>query len=130
MFTQRASVETSFKDRVEEFLSAKDLTFAPDPEVPGKGGRIIRVDYQVIGNPRGALILALGSANPSSAHNIANEVFSRWYDISHGPLANEQCVTVFDDSSPVREEDLGRLRDVSDVVALGDETGLTAALAA
>ena len=129
MFTQRGSIETAFKDRVEEFLSARDLTFAPDVEILGRHDRFVRVDYHVLGGPRGALVLALGSANPSSAHTIANEVFSRWYDLSV-PTVRERRVTVFDDNSAVRQDDIDRLTDVSEVVAFGDEAGLAAAFAA
>lgn len=129
MFTQRSSVETVFKDRVEDFLSIRELPFEPDVEVVGRHDRPVRVDYKVQGGRKGSLVLVLGSANASSTHTIANEIFSRWYDLNM-PQVREQKVTVFDDNSPLRESDLDRLRELSMVVPIGDEEALAEALAA
>lgn len=129
MFTQRSSVETAFKDRVEDFLSIKELPFEQDVEVRGRGDRPVRVDYRVQSGRRNSLVLVLGSANPSSVHTIANEVFSRWYDLNV-PHVREQKVTLLDDSSPVRDSDLDRLRELSTVVALSDEDTLVETLRA
>ncbi len=129
MFTQRSSVETAFKDRVEDFLAIKDLPFDQDVEVIGRHDRPVRVDYRVRTERRDSLVLVLGSANPSSAHTIAIEIFSRWYDLTM-PQIREQKITLFDDSSPIRDADLERLRGLSDVIAISDEDTLAEALRA
>lgn len=129
MFTQRSSVETAFKDRVEDFLSIKELPFEQDVEIMGRRSRPVRVDYRVHGGRWDSLVLVLGSANSSSAHTISNEIFSRWYDLSV-PYIREQKVTLFDDNSPVRDADLDRLRELSTVIALSDEDTLAETLRA
>lgn len=129
MFTQRSSVETAFKDRVEDFLTIKELPFAQDVEVDGRHNRKIRVDYRVQAEGRDSLVLVLGSASPSSAHTIANEIFARWYDLNV-PQVREQKITLFDDSSPVRDADLDRLRELSAVIPISDEDTLAETLRA
>jgi hypothetical protein len=128
MFTQRSSLETAFKDRVEEFFSMRELPFEQDVEIFGRRGRPVRVDYRVhVGH--GSLVLVLGSANPSSAHTIANEIFTRWYDLN-SPQVPAQKITLFDDSASIREPDLDRLRELSAVIALSEEDRLEETLRA
>lgn len=129
MFTQRSSVETAFKDRIEEFLAIKELRFEQDFEVLGRHERRVRVDYLVRAERRDSLVLVLGSANPSSAHTIANEIFSRWYDLNV-PQVQGQKITLFDDNSPVRDADLDRLRELSAVIPISDEDTLAETLRA
>jgi len=127
MFTQRSSLETAFKDRVEELFSMRELPFEQDVEVFGRRGRPVRVDYRVHAGRRGSLVLVLGSANPTSAHAIANEIFTRWYDLS-SPQVPEQKITLFDDSASIREPDLDRLRELSAVIAISEEDRLAETL--
>lgn len=129
MFTQRSSLETVFKDRVEDLFSIRELPFEQDVEVHGRHGRPVRVDYRVRTGRHGSLVLVLGSANPSSAHTIANEIFTRWYDLNV-PQVPEQKITLFDDSAPIREPDLDRLREFSAVIAISEEDRLTDTLRA
>ncbi len=64
------------------------------------------------------------------AHIQAKEIFRRWYDLDV-PERPEQRVTVFDDSVDVyRDEDLERLKSLSDVIALSDRRALVDLLAA
>ena len=68
--------------------------------------------------------------NPSQAHNLANEIFRRWYDL-HSPERTEQKVTIVDDQRDVyREDDLKRLGDYSAVVPVSDQDGVRTLLAA
>ena len=78
---------------------------------------------------RDSHVLVLGSANSSSAHTIANEIFSRWYDLNV-PQVRDQKITLFDDNSPVRDADLERLRELSAVIAISDEDTLAETLRA
>ena len=105
----------------------RELPFEQDVEVFGRRGRPVRVDYRVHAGRRGSLVLVLGSANPTSAHAIANEIFTRWYDLS-SPQVPEQKITLFDDSASIREPDLDRLRELSAVIAISEEDRLAETL--
>jgi hypothetical protein len=130
VFTQRNSVTTVFKERVEEFFSVHDLPFDQDVEIVGRHGRPIRVDYRVAKGPRGALVLALGPASASSAHTLTNEIFRRWYELNM-PTIGERRVTIYDDAcQDYREDDLALVRDFSELVPIGNEDAVAEALAA
>jgi hypothetical protein len=75
-------------------------------------------------------VLTWAAGNSSTAHNLAIEVFRRWYDLSI-PERSEQRVTVFDDRfDSYRDDDVKRLREVSDVLPLSDSGALTQLVAA
>jgi hypothetical protein len=129
-YTRRSSLQTGAVDEVEEVLSDVGVTYEPDAELVGRHGSPVRVDFLVHGATTTSAILTLASGNRSQAHALSNEIFSRWYDLDM-PQRQEQRVTVFDDRVDVyRDEDLRRLKDVSDVVALSDRRTLRDLLAA
>ena len=81
-----------------------------------------------MGPRKRSAIQTLTSGNSSQAHINANEIFKRWCDLSE---RTENRITVFDDRSDVyRDEDLNRLADFSDVVALSDRQTMIDLLAA
>ena len=93
-------------------------------------GRIVRVDFLAEGRSTKSAILTLSSGNASQAHVAANEIFRRWYDLDT-PTRNEQRVTILDDRADVyREDDIQRLRDLSQIVAFSDRQTLSDLLAA
>jgi hypothetical protein len=129
-FTRRSSLQTVFTEEVEEVLVDSEVEYTPNSELIGRYGKSIRVDYLAKGKRTESAILGLSSGSASQAHNLANEVFRRWYDLSI-PERTEQRVTIFDDKLDVyREEDLRRLGDYSTVVALSERTTIRDLLAA
>lgn len=125
MFTKRSAMVTAFTEQVEEVLNDVDVPYAPNVELQGRFGNLVRVDFVTTGPGVQSAILTLSSGNPSQAHVAATEVFRRWYDLQI-PARHEQRVTVLDDRTDVyREEDIRRLRELSDVVALSDRQTLT-----
>ena len=117
-YTRPTSLQTSVAEEVEEILADAELDYEPDVELEGKFGAKVRVDFVVKGRSLRSALLALSSANTSTAHTTANEIFRRWYDLDTA-ARTEQRVTLFDDRyDTYRTEDLERLRDVSEVVAL------------
>ncbi len=129
-YTRRSSLQTSVAEDLEEFLVDAELPFDTNAELDGRHGTKVRVDFLVRGPSVESALLALASGNASQAHIAANEVFRRWWDLDV-PGRTKQLVTVFDDRFDVyREEDLQRLRDVSDVVALSDREAMKDLLAA
>ncbi|MGE3850566.1 MAG: DUF1828 domain-containing protein [Planctomycetota bacterium] len=129
VLTRRSSLVVPFNEQVEEVLVDIELPYESGVDVQGRFGPV-RMDFRVTGPTTTSGILALGgSANTSSAHGASNEVFKRWYDLLGVPTLSR--VTVFDDSVDVyREEDLQRLRTVSDVVGLSERRTLQQLLAA
>ena len=129
-YTRRSALQTGVSEELEEFLSDADLPYEPNQELVGRHDAHVVVDFLVRGASVTSALLTLASGNASQAHVTANELFKRWYDLSV-PERHEQRVTVFDDRYNVyRDEDLVRLADLSDVVALSDRLTLRDLLAA
>lgn len=129
-FTRRTSLQTEFAEDVEEFLGDSDLPYQANIEVPGRYGKLVRVDFAVEGKKSKSLVLALASQNISAAHTASTEVFRKWYDLSVLDRP-EQKVTIFDDrSNAYREEDLKRIKDLSDLIPFSDRGTVKELLAA
>ena len=129
-FTRRSSLVSAFSEDVEEVLADSELEYQTNIELKGRYNQMVRVDFFVQGSRTSSALLTMSSGNTSSAHVQANEIFRRWYDFNI-PERTEQRVTVFDDRYDVyRDDDLRRLRDLSDVVPLSDRRTIIDLLAA
>jgi hypothetical protein len=131
-FTKRLMAQSAFQEDVEEVLADTDLPYESTPELTGRFGKPVRVDFLVHSPSLDSAILTLASAHPSQAHNRVNEIFGRWFDLSSprpSAVIPLQCVTVYDDSQNVyRDDDLDRLGVYSQVVAFSDRTTLMNAI--
>lgn len=124
MFTKRSAMVTSFAEQVEEVLGDVEVPYSPNAELEGRFGRVVRVDFLAQGPRVNSAMLTLSSGTASQAHVAATEIFRRWYDLDT-PVRSEQRITVLDDRVNVyRDDDLRRLRELSDVVALSDRQTL------
>jgi len=129
-YTRRSSLAVPLNETLEDFFNDAEFAYEADVEFLGRQGKPVKVDYQVWGNHKASLVMALGTGTSSVAHARANEVFRTWYDLSL-PERTEAKVTIFDDSLDVfREEDLARLKDFSDLVPLSDRQAIRDLLAA
>lgn len=129
-YTRRTSLQAGVTEEVEEILADAELAYEAGVELEGKFNAPVRVDFLVSGKTLRSAVLAMSSANSSQAHQVANEIFRKWYDLDT-PARPEHRVTVFDDRyDTYRAEDLARLRDRSDVIALSDRQTLIDLLAA
>lgn len=130
IYTRRSSLRTSINEEVEETISDFELPYETSVDLEGRYGKVVVVDFLVKGPSNSSAILTLSSPNASQAHVQANEVFTRWYDLDD-PSRRENRITVFDDrNDSYRDQDLRRLKDMSDVVGLSDKTTLQDLLAA
>ncbi|MBI4569175.1 MAG: DUF1828 domain-containing protein [Planctomycetes bacterium] len=130
LFTRRLSLESVFAEEVEEVLVDAELDYTAGVERVVREGRIIRIDFLVIGPRYRSAVLTLAPRQSSQAHVLANELFRKWYDLARAKV-RDQRVTVFDDRVDVyRAEDLDRLRDYSTVVGLSEKPMLIELLAA
>ena len=130
VYTRRGSLQSAVIDEIEELLADAELTYEANQELEGRYGARVRVDFLARGRQITSALLAWSSGSSSQAHVQANEIFRRWYDLDV-PTRSEQRVTVLDDRYDVyREEDLCRLRDLSDIVALSDRQTMHDLLAA
>lgn len=129
MFTKRAGLEVAFTDEVEEVIAATDLPYEPGVELPGKYDKRVRLDFLVHGPRKSSGVLALSSANRSTAHTSANEYFRRWHDLASP--TDIQRLTVWDDRYNVyRDDDLSALSEASVVIPLSDRSLFLSAIAA
>ena len=129
-FSKRTALQSSFNEDVEAVLSDLDVNYVPEAELEARGGKLIRVDFLVKRQHLPpAAILTMSNGNASQAHVLANEVFSRFYDLRTFKRPEDR-VTIWNDGQNVyREVDLNRLGDVSTVVPISDTQTLGALLA-
>lgn len=129
-YTRRSSLQSTFLEQVEEVIADAAVPYEANAELSGRYGNLIRVDFLTQGQRHQSAVLTLASGNASQAHVQANEVFRKWHDLD-SPDRHEQRVTIFDDSSNVyREDDMKRLKEMSDLVALSDKQTVVDLLAA
>lgn len=129
-FTRRASLQSPFSDDVEEVLADAELRFEVGSELVGRNNRPVRVDYLVTGQTKRSAVLALSALNAQSAHNSANEIFRKWFDLDVAGRDHEN-VTVYDDRQPFhREDDLERLQNFSMVIPFSEKETIVGFLAA
>jgi hypothetical protein len=122
MFTRRTALQGAFTEDVEEVIGDLDLPYESGVELRGRKGHVVRVDFSIRGARTTSLVMTLSSQNASTAKARANAVFASFYDLAE-PSRSEQRVTLFDDrSNAIREEDLERIEDVSQVVPFSDVT--------
>ena len=129
-YTRRSSMQTVFTEEVEEVVADSELQYESNVEVPGKYGKVVRVDFLVEGKRSRSGVLTWGSANPSAAHTQANEILRRWIDLDFtGSL--EQRLTIFDDRvASYRDDDFKRLTDLSYLHPLSERQTIHDLLAA
>lgn len=119
--TQTLRTVSAFKEDLEEFLDSTGYSYETDRMILGKFGAQVRIDFSVEGPRKVSLLQALTAANSVVGHRVAEDVFVRWHDISH-MKSSAQFVTVMDsNNSPVPEQDLRRLEELSVMVAFPDQ---------
>lgn len=129
-FTRRANLQLNATEEVEELISDAELVYETNASLVGRHGTVVVVDFLVAGRRQKSAVLTLAAQYAGSAHSSANEVFRKLYDLDT-PARNEQRVTVYDDRYDVyRDEDLARIRDLSQLVALSARQEVVALLAA
>jgi hypothetical protein len=121
-YTQRLRSPAALTEDFEEFIISLDRPYQSNVNIVGEFGNFVDFDFLVEGRSMQSLVQILSTANQSAAHTLSNEAFTHWYDIT--PVRPQyQCLTVFDTRNNVfRDEDLRRLRTVSDVVGFPAET--------
>jgi hypothetical protein len=119
IFTKRAALAAGFAEEVEEVVADCDLPYEVGPELLGRHGNPVRVDFLVTGVAQSTAVLALSAQGQSSARTSAHSAFCKWYDLAI-PERQEQRVTVYDDRQEkvYRSDDLDRLADLSTLVPL------------
>jgi hypothetical protein len=129
-FTRRANLQVNATEELEELISDADLAYETNASLPGRHGTLVVVDFLVAGRRQKSAVLTLAAQYPGSAHTSANEVFRKLYDLDT-PDRAEQRVTVYDDRYDVyRSEDLERIRDLGELIALSARQDVVALLAA
>lgn len=126
-FTKRTALQTVAKEEIEELIADLEISYESDVELDC-GNRKIKVDFLTQSNKKNSAIFALSAMNATSAHHLATDIFSKWYDLKTSRRP-EQRVTIFDDTKDVyKEADLERLGDLSTVLPLSDRSSLQAVL--
>lgn len=130
-YVQSFRAQSGFREIFAEFLRQTRPDHIEEYTIEGQFGRRIKTDFYTrqhsgVGN----LIITLSSANETSSHSVANDVFCRWYDLERY-RDTFRFLTVVDSSSKTfRPADLGRVGSLSRVFGFpADIEALRAALA-
>jgi hypothetical protein len=128
-FTRRSNLQVNATEEVEELLSDAELAYETNAPLRGRHDNVVVVDFLVAGRRRKSAVLTLAAQYQGSAHNSANEVFRKLYDLET-PQRDEQRVTVYDDRYDVyRDDDLARIKDKSELIPLSERQDLLALVA-
>lgn len=115
--TKRQRSSGIFKEEFEERVLADGPDYESDFKLPSRYGQIVKLDFRIQGRHSTSLLQTLSSPNPTAAHQVANEAFTKWYDLAER-RTEFQFLTVYDSDNPgLRDVDLKRLEDVSLVLA-------------
>ncbi len=108
---------------MEDFFEAHQFRFEPNVVLAGAFGNSVRVDFRITSKARVSLVNVMASISESSAHTSSLEIFSRWHDLEKtGDWNKKSFVTIYNSQSlAVREEDISRLKEYSELVAYPDE---------
>ncbi len=117
-YTQSFRAQSDFRQIFAAFLHQERPDNIEDYTIEGRFGRRIKTDFYTRQNTRpDNLIITLFSANETSSHSVANDVFCRWYDLDRYK-DSYQFLTVMDSSSKAfRQADIGRVASVSRVLS-------------
>lgn len=121
-FTQRLQISGTFLEDVEEFLTMADLPYESDVELVGSYGKVVKVNFRVVGKTVTSLVQTLSFSTIPNAHVAANEVFRKWWDLR--PHHNShQFLTIYDaqNSRAIKEEDIERIAEFSTILTFPDE---------
>lgn len=114
---------SAFRDDVEEFLDSNGYKYDTDIPIRGGFGKEVRIDFQVEGPRQLSLIQTLTAANAVTGARVADDLFTRWYDIRH-MRSSKQFLTVYDsESKGLSPTDLQRIEDFSVVLGYPDQQG-------
>lgn len=122
-YTQSFRAQSDFHEIFSAFLHQERPDNIEEYSIEGRFGRRIKVDfYTHQGREKDNLIITLFSANETSSHAVANDVFCRWYDLDRY-REKYQFITVVDSTSKsFRAADLNRVASVSRVLSYPAET--------
>jgi Domain of unknown function DUF1828 len=121
-FTQRLQISGTFQEDVEEFIATAELPYESDVELVGSYGKVVRVNFRVIGKTVTSLVQTLSFSTIPNAHIAANEVFRKWWDLR--PHHNShQFLTLYDaqNSTAIKEEDIERIGEFSTILTFPDQ---------
>lgn len=113
VFTQRLQMLGAFQDEVEDFIAVKNLDYESDVILPGAYGKEVKVDFHVTGVSVSSLVQTFSTR--TNSHPLANEIFIRFWDLQ-AYRSHNQFITVYDDLSHFRDDDLRRLNEISPLV--------------
>ena len=116
-YVQSFRAQSDFRKTFAAFLNQERPANIEDYTIEGQFGRRIKTDFYTRQN-RGVdnLIITLSSANETSSHSVANDVFCRWYDLERYRDKFRFLTVVDSDSKAFRPADLSRVGSVSRVL--------------
>lgn len=125
IFTQRLQTVSLLKDEVEEFVADLGFDYEGDAEIQSeKSGRLVKVDFRVVGPRRSSLIQVL----PSGSQVTANQILRKWVELrGETPY---QFITIYNDQrGQTNTSDLVVLQEFSAVLPWDDRTGIQETIA-
>ncbi|MEK6302274.1 MAG: DUF1828 domain-containing protein [Acidobacteriota bacterium] len=117
-FTFRQRTAETVSDEVAELLHERALPFYRPEQLPGRSGKVWRIDFHVRAPQRSSLVNVLSTASKGTVRGIVDHTVAGWFDLSHlkiGPEGNK-FVSLFDDTVDVwTHEDIELVSELSEV---------------
>jgi hypothetical protein len=117
-FTFRKRSTESLTEDVNDFLSERAIPFERGPQIPGRSGKIWKVDFHVRTPQRSSLVNVLSTGSRATARGIVEHVVAAWFDLSPLRLGQQpqHFVSLFDDTVDVwSPEDIQLVGELSDI---------------
>jgi hypothetical protein len=117
-FTFRTRSFESVTDDVEEFLTARSVSFDRGDQLVGRSGKVYRPEFHTRTAKHSALVHVLTTGSKAAANRIVEHVVTTWYDLNHYKIGPEalKFVSLFDDTSDVwSDNDFRLVGELSDI---------------
>jgi Domain of unknown function DUF1828 len=117
-FTFRTRAVESITDEVADFLRELEVPFERGETLPGRSGRVWRVDFHTRTEHQSSLVYVLSTGSRAAARGVAEHVLAGWYDLGHMKAGHDplQFISLFDDTLDVwTEEDFRLVEPLSEV---------------
>jgi hypothetical protein len=114
-FIQRSNSGVSLKDEVSGMLTTLGIPRKVTPKLRGRYGKLVRLDFEIYGKHKNSLLQTLNARTKVAFHTASNEAFTKWHDLDDF-RSSRLFFTVIRLSEHVRDEDLNRLHEYSEII--------------
>lgn len=120
VYHQRLRSQNPFRDDIEGFFEAADVSFTSDVRVP-LSTHSVKIDFQTTSRSgTSSFVLLVSASTQPGIHKIATDAFAKWFDLDSADYsASYKFVSLYDSRNeiPILNADLERLAKYSTVIS-------------